>query len=616
MGLQTIYNDTTVVGSISANNTISDNAGNSTQWNQAYNVATTYQNASGSLLNLTTTTFTQLTSLKRNNQLVAGQYYRISDFQLMWWNQSINDTTVKFGLLAEPLIVLALSGNRISHEAKSEIYPQDTVYYDVDATSSNSWGTINNNTPIPNFKGWIYRRIDHQLNIDIGWDWRHITVNCCRPDTSSVASYNPATTYNLYSVVKNLANKLYYSIQNSNINNSLTNTVWWLPVSDFVEGTTYFSTDESFGFRAYNKNGIFVNLPANTGTRIQQPTFTSSLVSQESFSLTDCNNIKIEGGYSNVILGNDFRYNTIGNTFYSNTIGNTFYSNTIGNNFYYNNIGNNFYENIIGNDFTSNTIGIDFNSNTIGNNFFYNTIGNVFRYNTIENSFNSNTIGNYFDSNTIGNTFYSNTIGNNFNSNTIGNNFYENIIGNNFNTNTIGDNFDSNTIGNTFSSNVIENNFEFNTIGNNLFSNTIGNLFRFNAIGIGFSLNTIGNLFYSNTIGNELVYNTIGNAFGVNTIGNDFQFNTIGNDFEGNTIGNSFSSNTIGNTFGRQTNSNIIGNNFRMNTSEDNLSIGNVTGATHVYSAYNTRLFKNSNQTVRLSYFNASDQLVVTDPTA
>lgn len=53
-----------------------------------------------------------------------------------------------------------------------------------------------------------------------------------------------------------------------------------------------------------------------------------------------------------------------------------------------------------------------------------------------------------------------------------------------------------------------------------------------------------------------------------------------------------------------------------MNTSEDNLSIGNVTGATHIYNLYNTRIFKNSNQTVRLSYFNNSDQLVVTDPTA
>ena len=31
---------------------------------------------------------------------------------------------------------------------------------------------------------------------------------------------------------------------------------------------------------------------------------------------------------------------------------------------------------------------------------------------------------------------------------------------------------------------------------------------------------------------------------------------------------------------------------------------------------YNTRIFKNSNETARLSFFNSSDQLVVTDPTA
>ena len=522
------------------------------------------------------TTFTQLTSLKSNNQLVAGQYYRISDFQLMWWNQSINDTTVKFGLSAEPLIVLALSGNKISHEAKSEIYPQDTIYYDVDATSSNSWGTINNNTPIPNFKGWIYRRIDHKLNIDIGWDWRHITVNCCRPNMSSISLYSTLSTYNFYSVVKDASNKLYYSVKNSNINRSLVDTNWWLPVSDFTEGNTYFSTVESFGFRAYNSNGTLVNLPANTGTRIQQPTFTSSLTDQGTFRLTGCANIKIEGGYSNVILGNSFSDNAIGNLFQYNTIGNGFFSNAI---------GNNFSDNAIGNLFQYNTIGNGFQYNTIGNNFYLNTIGS---------NFNSNAIGNYLYSNTIGNLFYSNAIGNSFNTNTIGNSFY---------SNTIGNDFYSNAIGNSFFSNAIENYFYSNTIGNNIYSNTIGNSFFSNAI---------GNNFYLNTIGSNFNINTIRNNFYLNTIGNNFNSNTIENNFNTNTIGNNFASNTIGNSF----NTNTIGNNFRMNTSEDNLSIRNVTAATHIYNLYNTRLFKNSNQTVRLSYFNASDQLVVTDPTA
>jgi hypothetical protein len=540
------------------------------------NTFTNVQNNSASWENFTNTTFNQLTSLKANNQLIAGKYYRISDFHLMWWNQSINDTTVKMGLSAEPLIVLALSGNKISHEAKSEIYPQDTVYYDIDASGSYSWGTINNNIAIPNFKGWIYRRIDHRLNIDIPWDWRHITVNCCRPDMTSISLYNSATTYSLYSVVKNASNKLYYSIQNNNTNNSLTNTNWWLPVTNSVERNTYFVTDESFGFRAYNKDGTFVNLPADTGTRIQQPTFTSSLVSQGTFFLNGCYDIKIESGYSNVFWGNNIRENIIGYNFLYNTIGANFISNTIGNAFSFNMIGDNFFNNVTNGGFSLNITQLNFYSNTIGNSFNSNTIGNSFYSNTIGNSFNSNTIGDFFYYNTIGNYFNSNAIGNNFANNTIGNIFYSNIIGNFFNSNSVG------------------NYFYFNAIGNNFANNTIGNIFYSNIIGNNFAVSTIANEFFLNTVGNNLTYNTIGNRFNQNTIGDYFLYNNIGDDFY----------------------SSIIGNNFSRNTSEGNLLIGNVTGATHVYNLYNKRLFKNSNGTVRLSYFNNNDQLVVTDPTA
>jgi hypothetical protein len=559
------------------------------------------------------TTYSTLTGLKAANNLISGQLYRISDFHLTWRNQSLNDTGIKSGLSPEPLIVLALSSSGISHEAKSELYPQDTIYYDIDATSSNSWGAINNNTAIPNFKGWIYRRIDHKLNIDIPWDWRHITVNCCRPNMTSIGLYNPATNYSLYSVVKNVSNKLYYSIQNNNTNNSLTNTAWWSPVTSFIEGDTYFVTDESYGFRAYNKNGAFINLPADTSTRIQQPTFTSSLVSQGIFQLIDCNNIKINGGHSNVFLGSNIHSNTIGNNFNRNTIGSFFFSNTIGDESYLNNIGSSFNSNTIGNLFYYNTIGNQFNNNTIGNIFNSNTIANFSNSNTIGNYFHSNTIGNTFRSNTIGNSLYSNTIGNFFENNTIGNFFETNAVGSDFKNNTIGNYFFGNTIGESFSSNAIGNFLYSNTIGNGLYSNTIGNNFYSNTLGNNFNFNTIGNDFGSNTLGNNsFTSNTIGNYFDSNTIGNAFESNTIGSNFGSNTIGNSFNSNTIGNLF----ENNTIGNIFRKNTVEDGINIGNVTGATHIYNNYNTRIFSNSNGIVRLSYFNSSDQLVVTDPTA
>jgi hypothetical protein len=341
----------------------------------------------------------------------------------MWWNQSENNTVVLSSNVVEPLIVTALSSNKIAHEAKSAIHPEDIVYYDIDATSSNTWGTRNINTPIPNFKGWIYRRNDTKKNIDIAWDWRYITNNCCRPDMSSVNLYNSGTTYNLYDVVKDGSGKLYYSVVNSNTNKLLSNTSFWLPVSPYNESLTYFSTDEIYGFIAYKVDGDeLVILPALVSTRIQQPTFTSSLVSQGTLQLTNCNNIKIEGGYNNVFLGSNINSNTIGNSFYYNTIGNGFYYNTIGNGFYSNTIGNDFQINTIGSNFQINTIGSNFNNNTIGSNFNTNTIEDYFSSNTVENYFINNTIGNNFGYNTIGSDFYDNTIGNNFRRNTIENN--------------------------------------------------------------------------------------------------------------------------------------------------------------------------------------------------
>jgi len=448
------------------------------------------------------TTYSNLTGLKAISGLLSGQLYRISDFVLKWRNQSINDSTVRTAASGEPLIVTAISNKQIYHLAQSEIYPQDTIYYNIDARSSYSWGEINNNLAISDFKGWIYRRVDNLLNIDIPYDWRNITVNCCKPNIISVPSYSSNHQYSRLDYVKETGNnsnrgKLYYSLVTGNSGNALSNTNFWHPVSNFVESGTFFSTDESYGFRALydapNLGDFIINLPALTSSRIQQPTFTSTLTGLGTFTLNDVKNIKIEGGYSNVIIGNNFHSNTIGNSFNANTIGN------------------------------------GFNANTIGN------------------GFNANAIGDFFSYNTIGNNFYSNTISNDFKSNTISN-----------------------------GSDFISNSFNFNTIGNNFYSNTIGNFF------------------YSNTIGNNFHSNTIGNSFNANTIGNGFNANTIGIGFAFNTIRNSFNA----------------------NTSESNFYSIDFSSSTHVYNSYNTTLFKNSANSMRLRYFNSSDQLVVTDPTA
>ena len=481
----------------------------------------------GQILN---TTYSNLTGLIASNGLFSGQLYRISDFILKWNNQSNNDQTVKSGAVIEPLIVTALSKNKISHLAQSEAYPQDTIYYNIDASGSYSWGSINNNAAIPNFKGWIYRRVDNLLNIDMPYDWRNITINCCKPDVSSVPNYSGNYQYNRLDFVKETGNnsnrgKLYYSIVTGNSGNALTNVNYWNPVSNFVESGIYFPTDEITVpfvalFDDYNLNDFKIVLQPIPSSRIQQPTFTSTLTGLGTFSLNNVYNIKIEGGHSNLILGEYF------------------YDNFIKDYFNYNIINSSFFNNIIGSFFSYNKIGSVFSNNKIGNNFSYNTIYDNFTYNIIGDYSSNNTIGTQFNYNIIGNSFAQNTVANFCGYNNIGGYFVDNIINPAFQTNTIGNNF------------------------------------NYNIIGYGFTNNSIQNSFYDNTIGVYFTYNTIANGFNQNTIGNI----------------------------------------FHRNTAED--AIGNIDflNATHVYSGYNTTLFKNASLIERLRYFNSSDQLVVTNP--
>jgi len=541
--------------------------------NQNINGVKTFANGSNQILN---TTYSTLTGLKAASGLLSGQLYRISDFILKWNNQSYNDQTVKTAASGEPLIVTAISNKQISHLAQSEAYPQDTIYYNIDASGSYSWGGINNTAAIPDFKGWIYRRIDNLLNIDIPYDWRNITVNCCRPDVSSIPYYSGNHTYNRYDVVIQTGNnvynsprgKLYISFVTGNSGNALNNTNFWSPVSAFTESGTYFSTDEDTEYGMFRAFTVYdegeddyvsmINLPALTGSRIQQPTFTSTMTDSGTFLLHNSYNIKIEGGHSNVIVGYNCQNNIIGGGFEKNNIL-SFRENTIGNNFARNNIG----------VLWQNTIGNYFVDNLIGPSFVYNSIGDIFSLNTIA---------------TNSTVVYGNAIGNNFGLNNIQGDFQTNTIGHGFRNNTIGNGFNFNTIGASFDSNTIGNGFLFNILGNFNIRNTIGNVFSYNTVGNGFSYNTIGNNCYSNTIANTCNTNTIGNIFTTNTIGNGFYGNTIGN-------------------------------NFTSNISEDNFNYINFTSSTHVYNSYNTTLFQNSASSMRLRYFNSSDQLVVTDPT-
>lgn len=397
-------------------------------------------------LNVIELTYSQIKTLQSTSGLRPGARYVITDFELKWWNQSVNDTTVKSSGVIEPLIVTAVNPSQISHIAYSQLYPDDIVYYDIDAISSYTWGTINTTTAIPNFRGWIYRRINTTLNIDIGWDWRYITSNCCRPNLNSIPLYNQPTTYSRYAVVKTTEGKLYFSTKDNN-NDSSISTAGWMPVSPFVEANTYFPTNEANNLEILRPGGIpFISLPFDLSARIQQPTFTSSLTNQGTSTLLNCRDLFIAGGFQNVFLGSSIRTNTINTRNFSfNIINETFTNNVVLK------PASTFSRNFIGSGMFGNTF-----DNNSSNNSFISLAGvpsistNIFR-----GSINNNIINTRFQSNIIESTFTQNSVGSSFINNRINNTFQNNLISTGASLNQINNLFQSNLIQANFRNNII-----------------------------------------------------------------------------------------------------------------------------------------------------------------
>ena len=132
-----------------------------------------------------------------------------------------------------------------------------------------------------------------------------------------------------------------------------------------------------------------------------------------------------------------------------------------------------------------------------------NTFGDYCYSNTFGYGCSSNTFGDYCDSNTFGDKCFSNTFGYGCYSNTFGYGCYSNTFGDYCYSNTFGDSCDSNTFGDECYS---------NTFGDYCFSNTFGYGCYSNTFGDSCSSNTFGDSCDSNTFGNYYRYNTFGDS--------------------------------------------------------------------------------------------------------
>ena len=202
-------------------------------------------------------------------------------------------------------------------------------------------------------------------------------------------------------------------------------------------------------------------------------------------------------------------------------------------------------------------------SNTFGYNCYNNTFGNDCENNIFDNDCHNNTFGNNFYNNTFGYYCSANTFGNYCYNNTFGNNCDNNIFGNNCDNNTFGNNCNNNTLDDNCNKNIFDDECDDNTFGNNCDNNTFGN---------GCHNNTFGNRCYSNILrGSACDNNTLGDYCSTNTFGYDCNNNTFGNNCNNNTFDDYCAVNTFGNgcrnnTFGEYCGINTFGYGCRNNT--------------------------------------------------
>jgi hypothetical protein len=238
------------------------------------------------------------------------------------------------------------------------------------------------------------------------------------------------------------------------------------------------------------------------------------------------------------------------------------------------------YYGYIGSSLSNSVFFMDWNNQDYQEYFIYD--------NYIDSFFELNSIGNYFQSNRIGTQSLKNLIGG------LGDNiikcFSDNFI-ENLNGNIIGDVFSRNTL--------------YGYISNSIFGSWFDGNYIYVDRNSRFTNNTFGHYSFNNHI--ELVSNLNNPAF---------YNNTFGNYFAGSQIYNSFSNNTIGN--------NILylgviktGNTaFQFNNIKDGVSFNDIdlSLSTHIYNTYNTEIFKRSDNTVRLLYYDSTDTLIITGP--
>ena len=325
-------------------------------------------------------TYAELVALRDNGELVAGSYYRITDYITTTAQENTQSANHPFDV-----IVLALSENTIAEEAYAIQSARDTDGYFANSNLAawKLWYSLDNDTERfawadeENGKGVICRMID-EWNNDIPYDFKNIQFKRSLIFENGYAEFSESGEETW---VYTFAGQSYH----------INNDEWSGMVDGSLESPSGHMSDENTStfhdntikpyIVLYNGNDIY----AECGLR-----YLNDIVFLGYWEkIGSANEEDMPYYYAFCCHSNSFNYNCHSNSFnyncYGNSFGNDCYFNSFGNYCYFNSFGNGCCSNSFGNDCSSNSFGNYCNSNSFGNSCYSNSFGNYCYYNSFGN---------------------------------------------------------------------------------------------------------------------------------------------------------------------------------------------------------------------------------------
>ena len=327
---------------------------------------------------LVSITWSELKALRDNSQLVAGTWYRITDYTCT----TTQENTRSAGHIFD-VIVRADSENKLNEEAFAIHHEGDDYFASSNLSAWKLWYSLDNDTTrfawadAENGKGVIYRMID-EWNNDVPYDFKNINfkryiIEADNAFATSVANGGEIDV--VKAMLKEMPHKIhtdlwYYGEYVSDVYPDANPEARYVPFGDVkydYEGPQVLCLiDENnygwfYTFHNEDKDASLLKPNVNETIGVCDNTIKDScyvFLVEEGVGSYNPTKINAQSLNNIVFLGNNCNSNSFGNGCYSNSFGNGCYSNSFGNSCNSNSFGNNCY------------------SNSFGNNFYYNSFGN------------------------------------------------------------------------------------------------------------------------------------------------------------------------------------------------------------------------------------------------